>query len=119
MGGEVDEISRIIGQQEATLAGLKESFDRHCDDDDRRHLENLGELKCMNMQLAENNATLKSLCEAFAIMKPVVDGYQITRWKIVGALSLASIILAGLGYGIWQLVTKFAGVIISAILSKP
>ena len=37
MAGKLDEISRVIGQQEANLAGLNRTFDQHVIDDDRRH----------------------------------------------------------------------------------
>jgi hypothetical protein len=38
--GEIDPGSRALGDLEGTMRALKESFDKHCDDDDRRHQEN-------------------------------------------------------------------------------
>jgi hypothetical protein len=46
------------------------------------------------------------LAETVKIMKPIVDSYQITKWKIVGAISLASVLLAVLGWMLSQVAGK-------------
>jgi hypothetical protein len=79
MAGKLDEISASIGELRATTVSLGKLLDRHCDDDERRHLENLGTLR-------EIKETLQPLA--------------ISHWKRAGAIGLA---LASLGGVAWLL----------------
>jgi hypothetical protein len=105
MTGKLDEISRVIGGMEQKVGGLKESFDQHCLDDDRRHTENTHSLRGIEQAVSELTQTIKPLAKAVAAMQPVVEGYQITRWKIAGALGLAAVLVGSFGW----LVLKLAG----------
>lgn len=96
--GKLDEISEKIGAQGAQLVGLNKSFDRHCDDDDRRHEENIAQLRSIAKELATIAEAVKPVIATVAAMKPIVDGYQVSRWKLAGAISLAGFILAGIGW---------------------
>lgn len=104
--GKLDEISRVIGQQEANVAGLKESFDRHCSDDDRRHSENKQVLQEIASELRNLNDCVKPLAQTVGIMKPIVDGYQVTRWKAIGFIAAASVFLGFLGWALSLIVGK-------------
>jgi hypothetical protein len=44
MPGELNEISRVIGGLEEGVRNLSRTFTQHCEDDDRRHVENLAAL---------------------------------------------------------------------------
>ena len=97
MAGALDQISQAIGSLQATSERLTELFDRHCDDDDRRHNENVERLDEICRQNAELKAALKALTEAVSAMQPIVAGYAISRWKAAGAMSLAVALLSVLG----------------------
>lgn len=103
--GKLDEISQSIGALQATTGGLQHTFNQHLEDDDRRHSENISEIRRIAdaMQRSadlqqQSNAKLNALIDRVNIMSPIVDGYQISRWKMAGAVGLASIILAGFGW---------------------
>lgn len=115
MPGKLDEISRVIGQQEANLAGLNRTFDQHCADDDRRHQENIDALRSINGHVAKLNETLAPLVKSVAFMRPIVEGYQVSRWKAAGALSLASAILVGLGWVVTSIAGEFVKWIVAHI----
>lgn len=67
MAGKLDEISASIGALQATTAALEKLLDRHCADDERRHVENVSTLR-------EIKETLKPLA--------------ISHWKRAGAIGL-------------------------------
>lgn len=76
---------------------MKESFDRHCDDDDRRHVENITEMRGIKEEIAGLRLALEPLAASVAIMRPIVDGYQLTRSKLAAwaSIGLAMIVLLG------------------------
>lgn len=119
MAGKLDEISRVIGQQEQATRGLSESFDRHCDDDDRRHNENLRALKDIAGELRKLSDCVRPLASTVAIMKPVVDGYQVTRWKAIGAIAAVSVFFAVIGWAMSLIVGKAFAWALSFIAIKP
>lgn len=99
MAGKLDEISASIGELRANTKRLTELFDRHCDDDDRRHSENtatLGEIK----------EALQPLSSAVGIMQPIVAGYAVSQWKRAGAVGLAIALLTGLGWVLEALIGR-------------
>jgi len=98
MPGKLDEISLAIGAQGAEIAGLKQSFDRHCDDDDRRHRENIEVLKAIENRLGDLSRVLEPVVASVAIMRPIVDGYQVTRSKLAAWASIGLAVIALLGW---------------------
>lgn len=98
MTGQLDELSRVIGQQEANLANLNKTFGQHCLDDDRRHGENITTMREMQTTLGDLMTQVKSIAERVSVMSPIVEGVQISKWKLNGAIALASALLTGVGY---------------------
>lgn len=110
---KLDEISRVIGAQEANLGNLTRTFEQHCNDDDLRHRENIAAMDGIAHQVRKLNDTLLPVVQSVAIMRPIVDSYQASKWKAAGALSLASTMLVGVGW----LVTSIAGKAIEWIVT--
>lgn len=104
----IDEISRTLGAQEANLKNLGRTFDKHCADDDARHRENIEAMGDISNELRNISDLLKPVVDSVAFMRPIVDGYQASRLKTMGALSLASSLLIGVGW----LVTSVAGAVV-------
>jgi hypothetical protein len=118
MAGKLDEISRVIGQQEANVAALTKTFDQHCTDDDRRHEENLTTLRAISSELKTLNEAVTPLARTVAVMKPIVDSYQITRWKMAGAFAVVSMIMWAIGSLILTLAGKAIAWAFSVIFSR-
>jgi ferric-dicitrate binding protein FerR (iron transport regulator) len=99
MTGELDTFSRILGQQEATLAGLKDLFDRHCDDDDRRHNENINAQCRHGEELVRIRTAIEQLTKALAGQAKDIDGLRLTphmsgrRTAAIGALAMGVVTL--------------------------
>jgi hypothetical protein len=119
--GRLHGVSEAIGQLRAGVAGVRDTLDRHCIDDDRRHKENLDELHHIRevnaLRHHENIAALgemrrsidkltdglvKPLAETVKAIQPVVT--RLDRWslKIGTAIALAASLLAVLGWVIEQ-----------------
>lgn len=98
MTGELHEISRVIGGLEQSSTRLTESFDKHCDDDERRHQENQAILRAIDARMATMNETIAPLIKTINAWKPIIESYQATRWKVAGMLTLGGLVLYGLGY---------------------
>lgn len=80
------------------MRDLGRNFDQHCIDDDRRHDENVRALRELGAKMTELVDVVKPLATAITIMQPIVDSYQISRWKFTGALMLAGSILTLVGW---------------------
>ncbi len=102
MAGKLDEISASIGALQATTATLTRLFDRHCQDDDRRHQEN-------STALREIKETLAPLPKAVAAMEPIVNGYAISQGKKAYVIGLALTVLGVLAWILEQGISVFAG----------
>ena len=111
MTGKLDEISAEIGALKAITATLTRLFERHCDDDDRRHDENLKTLREIN----ESVRALQPLAKTVALMEPIVRNYQISHLKLTGALGLAALILTTIGWLIEGLLGHAAGWLIDKL----
>src|ERR1700722_2686237 len=77
MTGKLDEISQAIGGLQATTDGLAKQLDVHCDDDRRRHEDNLQSLREITEQIRDVNESVRALqplAETVALMKPIVAG---------------------------------------------
>lgn len=98
MPGRMDEISRSIGGLEEGVSGLRRTFDQHCQDDDKRHHENVSNLRELMEKMDELKEAVTPLVSTVAIMKPIVDGYQISRWKLAGVVSFVGILLTVFGW---------------------
>jgi len=99
MTGDIHEISRALGDLEASVRGLKEAqargnelFDQHCKDDDERHQENIAEMRGIRNEITALRQVIEPLAASVAVMRPIVDGYQVTRLRIA--------MLASIGFGI-------------------
>ena len=106
--GKLDEISVAIGGLQSDTANLSETFQQHCRDDDRRHDENISTLRGIQDEMRKLHDVLKPVAERVATMSPIVDGFQISRLKIAGGLSVVVFILMGVGW----LVASIAGEVI-------
>ena len=109
--GKLDEISVAIGGLQSDTANLGETFQQHCLDDDRRHAENITTLRGIQDEMRKLNDVLRPIADKVAVMGPIVDGFQISRLKIAGGLSVVVFILMGLGW----LVASIAGEVIKWI----
>jgi hypothetical protein len=110
--GEIDPGSRALGDLECTMHALKESFDRHCDDDDRRHQENITALRA-------NTAAIESLARAqrVAVTGPIVDGYQMTKSRLAAWASIAFGVLITFGWIIEAAIKWAAGALFAKVWS--
>ena len=108
VAGKLDEISLAIGELKSEQRGLRSSFDKHCDDDDRRHGENLTALHTLSDRLGKLTEVVAPLARAVEAMQPVVEQYKAARFKVIGA---ASIIMMLLGFIGWLIQTFIAGMI--------
>lgn len=100
MSGELNEISRVIGGLEEGVRNLSRTFTQHCDDDDRRHTENLAALDKLNENISKLNRRLTP--------------FEIAQWKKSGAWALALAILGTVG----GLVYTIAGEIIKLVVAR-
>jgi hypothetical protein len=98
MAGKLDQISEAIGGLKATTEGLTAQFDRHCNDDDRRHRENVETLDGIKTQITELKETIAPLARTVTAMEPIVAGYAISQWKKAGAFGLAIVLLSVFGW---------------------
>lgn len=114
---QLAEAGRERGEVVANLRNLGRNFDRHCDDDERRHKENLGAFKDVSGAFKEVNVSLGGLRDSIerlsarlnstdanlettddkvAAIKPIVDGYQLTKARLIGVgLTLSLVVSAG------------------------
>lgn len=93
MTGELHEVSQAIGGLQAETAALVKSFDRHCDDDDRRHGENIKAIR----DLTE---TLRPIADWARSAKPDLEAMKLSRAKIAG---ISSVLLLFAGGAVWLL----------------
>jgi len=94
----MDEISRIIGQMEASMQSLARSLDRDRETDDQRHLENTERLGQIAARCEQIERTIEPLKTTVQTMQPIVDSLMIARWKIAGALMLGSVLVGLTGW---------------------
>lgn len=106
MATKFDEISRAIGSIESTVSSIKEDIADNRKVADRRHSENRDRLDALD-------DLVKPLAETVRLMKPIVDSYMISRWKLAGMLTLATVLLSLVGW----LISIFAGKIIGLVLA--
>lgn len=88
---KLDDISVAIGRLSANVENLSVDLSESRKTQDREHQENKKKLESIVSDVAD-------LKRSVTVMQPIVDGYQVTRWKIAGAISLASALLIGLGF---------------------
>lgn len=102
MTGKLDEISRVIGGMEEALKSLGRSMDQDRETANERHRENTSNLELISGRVEDLERSVTPLAETVKSMKPIVESILVTRWKLAGALSLAGILMAGIG---WLVVT--------------
>lgn len=108
MAGKLDEISVKIGGLEANTETLQRTLSQHCIDDDLRHRENIAALRALN-------DTLAPLAVVVSAMEPLVKSYQVSRWKMIGALSVVTAMFVMVG---WAMKAAIAGVIDAMLLNR-
>lgn len=108
VAGKLDEISVAIGTLRESTVGLRTSFDKHCVDDDRRHGENVRELRENSSQISRLNETLIPLVKAVEAMKPVVEQYRTSRFKLAGAAGAIMMLFGFIG---WLIQTFISAII--------
>lgn len=102
--GQVDaansrtQIAGAVAKQEANLENLGNNFDKHCADDEKRHAENLATLREIRDNLATLASIVTPLASAVGTMKPIVDGYQVTKMKFAGALLVGGFLVTAIGW---------------------
>lgn len=97
---KIDEFSRVLGGLEQSTEGLRHSFDQHCTDDDRRHVENLAAMHEMTGQIRKLTETLQPVAEWARGAKPELEALKTSRTKLAG---VASVLLILAGGAIWLL----------------
>jgi uncharacterized membrane protein YccC len=120
MTGKLDDISFKMGQQAEGIEGLKESFDRHCVDDDRRdvenirrHNENIKAIRELGDGMRLLSEVLKPLADSVAFMRPIVDRLQITKSKLAVVVALGFAIVSLIGWIGFSVVAKAIAFVIS------
>lgn len=106
MAGELDEISRIIGNIESDIKNMQRSMDQDRRLHNERHAENTEKLESIGERVGNLEDTVKPLGETVKRMEPIVAGVQIDRWKKAGAISLAGLILTFVGWLLALLIEK-------------
>lgn len=106
MTGKLDEISFQIGQLTSTVGSVAQQITDNRSVADKRHDENRSRLDAIE-------DTLTPLTLTVAKLTPIVEGIQITRWKMAGAMMVGSLVLAGIGW----VITLAAGKITTWALS--
>ena len=116
--GAFDPASVEFGEMRATLKSLNSVFGQHCEDDDRRHLENVKLLEANTKAIGDLTAVVKTLADSVAFMRPVVDSVAVTKGRLallasVGfgiVVAIGWLLEAGLKWAIaWVLKAKFGG----------
>lgn len=106
--GDFYEIILKLGRNIEGLENLNTLFAQHCEDDDRRHGENVELLKA-------NNDAIKDLAQALA---PIAANYKLTKRRLALVASLGLSLLIGLSWALeagvkwvidWLLKIKFGG----------
>lgn len=92
MAGKLDEISFTLGQLRAELSNVAQSIETNRKLADCRHTDNQNRLSTIER-------TLSPLHETVTKIVPIVDSIQIARWKVIGAFSVLSLVLAGIWWG--------------------
>lgn len=93
MAGKLDEISFQIGQLTSKVGSVAQQITENRGIADSRHAENKSRLDAIE-------DTLTPLTLTVAKLTPIVEGIQITRWKMAGAMTVGSLFLAGVGWAI-------------------
>jgi hypothetical protein len=97
-----------LGRNTERLENLNRLFEQHCEDDDRRHVENVELLKA-------NNEAIKDLAQALA---PIAANYKLTKRRLALVASMGLAVLIGLSWAVeaglkwaigWLLKVKFGG----------
>lgn len=109
---KLDEISRIIGNIESSVASIKEDIADNRKVADRRHTENRDRLDILDDMV-------KPLAETVRRMKPIVDSYMVSRWKLAGMLTLATVLLSLAGWVISVFAGKIVGLVIAPFIRPP
>jgi hypothetical protein len=95
---KIDEFSRQLGAQGATLESLEKKFDEHCADDENRHRENIAELRRISDAVRDLTQAIRPVTETVQRITPLVDAQQRTWLQIGGAVATVSGILAFMAY---------------------
>jgi len=96
-GDGFHEISFKLGKNTEGLDNLNRLFAQHCEDDDRRHGENVELLKA-------NNDAIKELAQALA---PIAANYKLTKRRMALVASLGLSLLVGLSWAL-EVAVKWA-----------
>lgn len=106
--GELHQISRVIGNLEAGVDGLRRTFEQHAHDDDRRHEENVTTLRSIARQVGELNECLTPLAKTVKEMEPVLTAIQTSRLKLAGAFGLLAVLATGF---VWVLSKTISSIV--------
>jgi hypothetical protein len=115
---KLDEISAAIGEMRADVRNLSRNTEADRQASDRRHRENLRTLASIDKRVDSIEAAMTPLAATVTDMKPVVEAWKITRWKLAGALLLATIILGFVGW-VASLFTGKLAALFLAMFTRP
>lgn len=101
MAGKLDEISFQIGQLTSKVESVAGQISQNRDVADARHHDNKSRLDAIEATLLPLNLTVSKIT-------PIVEGIQITRWKMAGAMMVGSMVLAAIGWAITLAAGKIA-----------
>lgn len=87
----IDEFSRVLGSIETSQQSLEKKLDEHCDDDERRHRENITAIRDLT-------DSVRPVVETVKRITPLVDAQQRTWLQIGGAVTTVSGLLAFVAY---------------------
>jgi hypothetical protein len=125
--GELAVAGRERGELVSDVKNLVKNFDQHVIDDDRRHDENLGAFREINQTLIGLNQHLARLVNRLDLtdrdlklageqlddQQEVVDGYKLTRAKLLGAGAVVMLLFSAAGW-----IVAEAGKLALAVISK-
>lgn len=96
MTGQIDHLSEAIGNLRADVRNLMRSLDMDRNTANERHEDNTSRLQSIEKVLGPLETTVAEL-------KPIVQRYEVTRWKVIGAVTA----LGGIGYLLIDIVLKY------------
>lgn len=112
--GRIDDISYKLGRSAEGLENLNKMFEQHCDDDDRRHRENVGLIKANTEAIDNLSNAMRGINDSIAFMRPVVDGYVMTKSRLALLALIGTGIMIAIGW-ILEAALKWAiGLILKA-----
>ncbi len=98
MAGKLDDISRLLGNLETKVDGIKERSEEDRAISDRRHAENQRAIAAAAATAEELRTIVEPLSETVQAMQPTVRALAVSRSKLASLAGLGLLILSAIGW---------------------